>query len=332
MVDGKDAARIVYFCYGDELPTFVRARALWAFYISHFPDVQAYFVRSTRDLPRGEVVSNGSDLLIGLGRASNGLNEAAGYRDTGVWSGAENEDVIFRQVAVYDYFLRKYTKPFLLFNATITSVVDIRGLMTAMECMPTTRCYAGSPARLSAGGANPPPLGGLTFVSGANTLLSSDIVALLRDRYDPDSPHVHLPNDVWQALMLQDVPRTPLPLFSFIKPRQPDTFFAPIAEMTRVLLRHGHYQFRVKTTSHEAGLGLREDIDPWLMLRIMKTILETVVHVQETRALIHQILVSANPADGVALAAYDESGFFAGPRGFPMNDVEAEVVYPELRS
>lgn len=328
--DGDAPETIVYFCYGDELPAFVRARALWAFYISHFPRIKAYFVRSTRDLPRGEVTSNGFDLLVGLGRGGNGLNDEGGYRATGVWSAAENADVIFRQVTVYDYFLRKYPRPFFLFNATITSVVDFRGLLVATRHVPTSRCFAGSPARISEGGANPSLLSGLTFVSGANTLLSRDVLALLRERYDPYSPNVQLPNDVWQALMLQDVLRVPLPLFSFVKPRNPADSNSSVGRLTRMLLHNGHYHFRVKTTSQEAGLGLREDIDPWLMLSIMKTILETEVQTQNALSLIRQILVSANPENGVALSAFNERAFFAGPRSFPMSDVEAEVIYPEL--
>lgn len=320
----------VYIGYGDELPVFIRARALWEFYMSHFPGIRAIFVRTTDKLPRGEVSSNGYDLLVGLGESDAGNANTVGYRQTGVWSARENADVIFRQVAVYDYLLRKYPDPFYLFHATVTSVIDFRGLLAALETMGTTNCFAGSPGRLSVGGGNPQALGGLTYISGANTLFSSDMLVLLRNRYNPRDPYAQLPNDVWQALTLQEIARTPLPLFSFVKPRTRGTLEQSITQMVKHLVALGHYHFRIKTTSQEQGQGLREDVDPWVMLRTMEAILESDAQPDATRRLIAQMRVSVAPANGVALSAFNESTFFAGPRSFPMTDIDAETLYPEL--
>jgi hypothetical protein len=100
--------------------------------------------------------------------------------------------------------------------------------------------------------------------------------------------------------------------------------------MAKHLVGLGHYHFRVKTTSQEQGLALREDIDPWIMLRIMEAILESDAQPDATRSLIAQMRVSVAPANGVALSAFDEGAFFTGPRSFPMTDIEAEALYPEL--
>lgn len=321
---------VVYIGYGDELPVFARARALWEFYMSHFPGIQAIFVRTTDKLPRGEVSNNGYDLLVGLGDSGGGNPGMMGYRHTGIWAAHENADVIFRQVAVYDYLLRKYPDPFYVFHATVTSVVDFRGLLTALDGLGASHCFAGSPGRLSVGAGNPQALGGLTYISGANTLFSRDMLELLRSRYNPRDPYAQLPNDVWQALALQEIPRLPLPLFSFVQPRLRGAFSGAISKLTQRLLGLGHYHFRVKTTSQELGLGLREDIDPWIMLRIMETILESEVQPETTRQLIGQMRISVAPANGVALAAFNENAFFSGPRSFPMTDIEAEAIYPEL--
>lgn len=320
---------IVFLGYGDELPVFGRARALWEFYLSNFPGIQAIFVRTTHKLPRGEICSNGYDLLIGSGDINSTDDSLPGYRNSGIWSARENADVIFRQISVYDYLLRKYRHPFFLYNATITSVVDFRGLLTALQSLPTKGCFAGSPGRLTAGGTNPSHLGGLTFVSGANTLFSSDMLAVLRDRYDPLSPDTQLPNDVWQALMLQDVQRIPLPIFSFVKPGYSKSISNTVTSLTQLLVRNGHYHFRVKTTSQENGVGLREEIDPWIMLRVMEGILEAEPRPGVTDALIRKLLISVAPVDGVALSAFNEDRFFTGPRSFPVTDIEAEIIFSE---
>jgi hypothetical protein len=320
---------IVFFGYGDELPVFVRARALWQFFISHYPNVRAIFVRETDKLGRGEIESNGHDLLVGIGGyLEPGKLERNGYAATGKWSPSENGRAIYRQMAVYDYLLRTHEHPFYLYTSTITSVVDFRGLFALMDSMPKTGCYAGMPGRLT----NPPELDGLTFACGTNSLFSRDMMELLRNRYDPSHTYATLPNDIWQALVLQDIPRTLLPFFSFVKPRADISHDNNISVLTKRLLEQGHFHFRIKTTSAEAGYGAREDTDPWIMLKVMEAILDSHPPVQSNRQLIEKLAVMTNPKNGKTLSAYGEDGFFNGARDFPLNDLEAEIIYPDLAS
>lgn len=320
----RDKKLIVYIGYGDELPVFVRARSLWEFYLSHFPEINAIFVRTTRSLKRGEITSYGADLLVGVGEANGEGINGPGYRETGVWSAVENADVIFRQMAVYDYLLRKYTFPFFLFQTTCTSVVDFRGLISLLDHLPATRCFAGSPARLN----NPSELNGLTFVSGANTVLSRDMVSLLRNRYDENSPYTVLPNDVWQAIVLQDIPRVPLPFISFTKPRLDVAELDAVQHIAQNLIANGHYHFRVKTTSEEDGVGRRENVDPWIMMKIMETILRNDSSPQANLQLNRQFLVSLTVSDQGTVAAYNENPIYSGPRSYPVDDHEAEALFP----
>lgn len=308
---------IVYIGYGYELPVYQRARALWQFYISHFPGIETIFVRETDQLGRGEVVSDGYDLLVGIGSDFRGAGQ--GYATHGVWSPTENSRVIFRQMAVYDYLLRTHTKPFFLYQTTVTSVVDFRALNSIIGQMPTTGCYAGTTGRLTA----PEELSGLTFVSGANSLFSRDVLELMRNRYDPDHPHAALPNDVWQALVLQDIPRLPLPSFNFVAPVIPRATSNEVFALAQKMLHDGHFHFRIKTTSAEAGMGKREDADPWIMLKVMEAVLSTETVPTAALDLRNRFARFIDGGAGVPLTAFSEVSFYGGPRDFPLNDTEA---------
>ena len=314
---------IVYLGYGDELPVFKRARALWEFYLSHFQNIKAFFVRNTDTLPRGEIVSNGYDLLVGVGD-NTVQQEAPGYNQTGIWSARENAGVIYKQNAVYDYLLRKYDKPFHLYFSTVTSVVDFRGLLAVLDQMPKTRCFAGQPGRLE----SPPALSGLSFICGTNTLLSRDMVLQLRNAYDPKHPLASLPNDIWQSSMLLDVLRTPLPFFSFIKPRTTGSNLDDVAHITRHLLADGHFHFRVKTTSAESGLAKREDIDPWIMLKIMETILDSPGAPTMNRNFAAKFLEFTGGGKPDGFPSYPDATFLRGRRDFALTDEEARILYP----
>jgi hypothetical protein len=314
---------IVYLGYGEELPVFTRTRALWEFYLSHFPGIKAFFVRDSDTLALGEVAHNGHDLLVGTRRDDAAQAQQAGYRQTGIWSANENASVIRKQMAVFDYVLRKHgDKPFYLYHATVTSVVDFRGLVAIMEQMPATGCFAGMPGRLN----NPPELAGLNFICGTNSLFSRDMVQLLRNRYDPADPMAALPNDIWQSMTLRDIPRQALPFFSFVKPRAADARLDDVAELTRHLLADGHFHFRVKTTSEEEKLARREDVDPWVMLKIMETILTSPAVPEKNREL--RAALQAFTSDAAAgFPAFADKPIFGGPRNFALTELEAPVLY-----
>lgn len=307
---------VVYIGYGHELPVYRRARALWQFYMSHFPRIKTIFVRETDQLARGEVTSDGYDMLIGLGPDS--PSGAPGLAATGVWSQAENAKLIYRQMAVYDFLLRTQRTPFFLYQTTVTSVIDFRALAGLLDRLPKTGCYAGTTGRLTA----PQALDGLVFISGANSLFSSDLLALMRHRYDPGHIHASLPNDVWQALTLQDVPRLALPSFNFHRARAPREDGAAIGALARRMLADGHFHFRVKTDSEDKGVGTREDVDPWIMLRIMEEVLSREGAPEATAALVEKFARFIDGGAGAPLAAFGKTDFYGGQRDFPLADTE----------
>jgi hypothetical protein len=317
---------VVYLGFGSELPVFLRARELWQFYRAQFPNVDISFVRTCKSIPRGSVKSDGYDLLVGIGSgacAESNDSILPGYRDAGVWSKSENAEQIFRQMAIFEYFLKERSGPFYLYHSTITSVVDFRGLIKALEHMPNHGCLAGMPGRLT----SPPNLAGLNFICGTNSLFSSDVMSKLLDRYDPHNVAAQLPNDIWQALLLPDVPRRCLPFFTFGEPRKLPLDSNEITRMTQQLIAQGHFHFRIKTTSEQEGLGLREAVDPWIMAQIMQGVACSAAESGAVSRLIESLIVSTSPVNGITLNSNDEVNFFSGPRHFPLNDAEAKVLF-----
>lgn len=309
---------VVTIGYGDELPVFRHARALWQFYLCHFPGIEVIFVRWSDKLKRGEVMSDGHDLLVGVGGDFQG---AAGYNTSGVWSQSENARWIYRQMLVQDYLLRTRDAPFFLYQTTITSVVDFRGLCTALDHVAPADCFAGPLGRLT----SPDHVAGLTFVSGASVLMSRDVLLRMRERYDPAHVHATLPNDVWQALLLEDVPRQALPTFNFIRPRAPRADGDFIRMLTQQLLRDGHYHFRVKTVAPEDAAGRREDIDPWIMLRVMEAILDSEHAPAATLDMIGKVRRLADGGAGLPVAPRTASPLHTGPRDFVLTDNEVAM-------
>jgi hypothetical protein len=305
---------VVTIGYGSELPVFLRARVLWDFYLSHFPGIEVIFIRDSFDVPLGRTEWIDGDLVVGIagskwdkGLEGNGVR--AGYAATGVWSSEQNERTIHRQLALYEYLLEKRRDNFHLFATTATSVVDFRGLIKMLECVPTVRCYAGLPGTLQHA-----PYQGVGIVHGANTLVSRDVMELMLQRYSPDHVDVQQPNDHWQGIVLKDVNRVTLPLFSFNEPRRVGASRDDAYELTKQLLADGHYHFRVKTSSAQPGVELREDVDPWLMLRIMQAVLNSAPDESKNVTLQNRFALACDPS----------SKFH---RDFPIDDTETQHFY-----
>lgn len=299
---------IVTIGYGDELPIYKRARALWEFYATFFPNVRIVFFRSSNKLQCGEVIDNGYELLVGTDEIKANPDDNQGYKNTGAWSAKENYNQIHKQISLFKYLLRNNPKPFHLFCVTVTSIVDFRGFFEILNLLPKSNCFAGKPGRIS----SPDELSGLTIISGANSLFSSDVVETLCERYDPQHIYTSFPNDVWQALLLQDIPRTPLPFFSFTKPRSHLGTDSDLSALISKLLAQGHYHFRIKTTGEEFGYGPREDTDIWIMLQVIEKILQTHPSPQARYNLINEFTLNETSGSSKTLNSFISEGQYTG--------------------
>lgn len=307
---------VVCLGHGGEDPTYARAHALWRFYASHFPDISFLFVRDSNELRHGEVRHDGHSLVVGIDA------------NFGVGLHQEHQRMIYRQIAVYEFLLRSRQRPFYVYQSTITSVVDFRGVQAMLELLPDKACYAGMPGRM----ATPADLEGLTFACGTNGIFSSDLLTLMRDRYVAGHPYADLPQDLWQALVLQDIPRIALPFFSFVTQRSAAQIGPPLAEMTRRLIGGGHYHFRVSTGNDPNDPQARANRDPWIMLEVMKGVLSCTPPAGVFERLQQDLTLSLATKNGKTMAAYGEDNFFTGTRRFPLDDTEAELIYPDLKA
>ena len=310
---------VVCIGYGPELPVFLRARSLWEFYKSFFPNIEILFVKESKSLGPGEVFFDGYDLNIGMPKAPITQSSLSGdYASTGVWSGNENWRQIYRQLATQNYLLRSRKGSFYVYNATVTSVVDLRYISALISYLPKEKCFAGMPGSM----ATPKELKGLTFVCGTNTIISSDILELMQSRFDPDHLFSQYPNDVWAALIFPDIDRMALPFFTFKKPRQQGAIRDKIALLTNNLLEQGIFHFRIKTTGQELGLYKREDIDPWIMYTVMETIINSSVN-ENLKGMFSALSESMLPINSFKFSSSISDGsLFSGKRTLPFSDEE----------
>ena len=160
------------------------------------------------------------------------------------------------------------------------------------------------------------------YIWGANCILSSDLLQLLCDRYDPSHPSTLLPNDVWQHYLLPEVKRTAVPFFSFLKGRSSKFENSEIEGLTSKMLNLGYFHFRVKTSESNNPNYNRSDVDWLVMLAIMKTILGE-VESKDSDELLFNMAQAMRPLDSFDLPMKIPDGsFFIGRRNFPLNDTE----------
>ncbi len=325
---------IVVVPYGYEMEVFRRARKNWAKYASIFDSIEILFFRDSRDHALGEVFFEGKDLVVGTKCAFTSATEKIqGYSQSGIWSPQENFSVLFRNITLYHHLLRTRKTPFYLYHATVTSVVDFRGLAAATEVYKCEELLAGMPGRL----ANP-ALKGLTFVCGTNNLVSSDIVKAMTDRYKFGDGHTFFPNDVWQALALTDKPRKVLPFFTVESPQELHSFDEQLfRKKIRCALDLGYFHFRVKTQelrningmpATEKTVYRREDVDPILMDLIMEEICTYDFKPERVAALLGQLSLLTTNTSSLEFPAFAGEQFMRFKVPYPFNDNDISKFLP----
>jgi hypothetical protein len=297
--------------YGDELPVFPRARGIWEFLKKLTPEVQLVFFRDSSDLPYGEIQPSEGDTHFGIGSPTKARIDNAffgldplGYRTSGVWSAHENYRVAFRAVLIWRYLLEMDGSWQFLYSPTITSMVSLRSLMRLLAYFPSEGVYAGYPGTLRHA-----PYEGVGMIHGANTLLSRDIVEKLVDRAISGHTNAAQPSDHWIGLLLPDVSRIALPLFTFEAAKKTRAEIEDCYDIANSMLAMGHFHFRVKTSSQEntADGYRREEVDPSIMFRVAEAILS---HTPSAETLL-------DLARRMFLAAENRA-----PRDFILNDRE----------
>lgn len=309
---------IVTIGYDPDVYIYRSARHFWDFYKSFFPNIHFLFVRETHTLTVSESHHDGRDLVIGTKDFASSHSGSVD-RSQPDSSRMDHGRLIFRQIALYHHLLSSVPSFFLVFHCNITSVVDFRGLLHAIRAVNSGDFFAGMPYKLT----GPDPLTNLTFASGAGTILSRPAIEKLVARYDASSWTTQLPNDVWQAVLLPDVPRTVLPMFSFVREvnRIPD--LEATESKVRQLLQFGHFHFRVKSGSEPPVSNYpRELVDQFLLYRIASAIIGHEFLSEKVDLLLQSLRLFCSGTLEESLPSYDPRPLLQFPRTFPLNDKE----------
>jgi hypothetical protein len=189
-------------------------------------------------------------------------------------------------------------------------MVSLRSVEQLIAYFPTQGVYAGYPGTLQHA-----PYKGVGIVHGANTLLSRDVVEKLVERAIVGHTNAAQPSDHWMGLLLPDVPRIALPLFTFEHAKTTRVEIDKCYDIAVAMLKAGHFHFRVKTSSQTnvADDYRREDVDPSVMFRIAEAILD---HTPSAPTLF-------DLATKMFLAAKNQT-----PRDFMLNDREFYMLSP----
>ena len=248
--------------YGEESQTFIRCRSLWSKYIEKH-EVCFYFNTLAEDLDAGVVREIPGEIQVGVKGLMPQDVVSSSYGENYVWSNFERIRFLFRRIQTFKYLLEKEKDPFWVFGTTVTSAVSIKRLIGLLNHFVCTNFFGGAPIFKDI------PFSERKFiiVSGASTLMSSDLVKLTVDRSENNAWSSL--DDVWNSIILSDIPRFPLMRFDFTD----DNLTYPleinkISSQIKVALDSGYFHFRVKT----GNPSIRQDIDPLIIDKIFELI------------------------------------------------------------
>ncbi len=234
----------------------------WEFLLDRNPWLNVLFVDWNDSLDRGSYFFGEKSLSIGC-KPLVSSDDQSSYYDTGVWSAPENERTVYRTAKTYEIALKRFPSARHLWFSTITSIVSPGWIRVLSGLLPHHGLYAGYPGTLREGLYK-----GIQMIHGATPILSRDVAQKIVERFQDGSPDNQIPNDHWQGIMLQDVPRTPLPLFVFERPRPDPTDLHEVYGITEQMLQLGFHHFRVKTKNNKNKSYDRTGVDPRILIRI----------------------------------------------------------------
>jgi hypothetical protein len=234
---------IVSFSYGFEHEIFHCMKDIWATYRRFVRDAaDLVFIRTSSEYEPEQYSYAHGEYVFGpsLRPLTKQDSTPTGWNLT---------MVVDRQLKFYRKLLETQRSPFWLFAATVTSAIDIRALRLLVDQMECKAClggaieYAGIPPGM---GPDFPAGQYLRFVSGAGTLLSSDLIALTLERASMVDQQMQ--NDLWLALVLRDIPRTPLMRYDITNITAFDsTSRSNLATRIAQARAQGHFYFRVRS-------------------------------------------------------------------------------------
>ena len=165
----------------NDLPIYQICRHIWRSNVQKFQnEVKLFFLRSSKDVPIGEVVINGEYIYTNK-------------------SDSSNVEIINKTLVAIKYLLDDYEFDWIL-RTNLSSFYSIENLLKCLHSLPKTNAYAGYPGIFHNGNKI------ISFCSGSGYLISKDVCRQLlvarKVHHEED-----LPDDVWVGNVLESVPR-----------------------------------------------------------------------------------------------------------------------------
>jgi hypothetical protein len=248
--------------YGEESQTFIRCRSLWSKYIEKH-DVCFYFNTLAEDLDSELVKECPGEIQIGVKGLTPKDGVSSDYGQNYSWSNSERIRFLHRRIKTFKYLLEKENEPFWVLLTTVTSAISIKRLAYFLRHFDCANFFGGAPI------FTPIPFSDnkFTIISGASTLISSDLIKLTLERSENNAWSSL--DDVWNSIVLSEISRVPLMRFDFTDSNITHPLeFDKISSQINGALDGGHFHFRVKT----GNPLIRQDIDPLIIEKIFDSI------------------------------------------------------------
>lgn len=281
---------------------YQECKRVWDLLSDSFPHIKVIFVCSTKD-KRGENILIDNQMYIGC--RSDFVTPSETYYKTGNWSISEQEHHVFRLVETLKFTIKKFPNVKHIWTSTITSILHLDAVYEISQLLPLKHLFAGYPGILREGIYKNAPI-----VHGATIILSRDTAELAVTRYQEFHSNTMIPNDHWLGLILCDIPRIPLPMFTFQDIVFEGYSFDKYYHIAKSLLNIGHYKFRVKTKS-DSNQDMRIKTDPRIMARIADAMVDSCYTCEMAKSALEQTFNSINK----------------GPRNIPFYDHELILSY-----
>ncbi len=195
-----------------------------------------------------EIISDGLDLYVknkfeqGAIRSKQAVDHSDNLGVPSDWTKLGNLETVERNRSATRWVLEAYADTCThIFYTTVTSIHSVNTLKALVDHIPKSNVYAGMPGVFKTFFGYSP----FIFISGSNTLLSSDIAKQILEYKEVDT--LGLPNDVWLGLRLAGMKKICIPRYDMQKKPEEITENYNFSNEIDEAISAGHFHFRVKS-------------------------------------------------------------------------------------
>jgi hypothetical protein len=267
---------------GDENDTLIRCRSSWEYYLRFFPTIEPYFIgwKTKTDL-KGQDYSICGNYGLTFSLPQNLRNMRRDWdkdiNPPGYWGEDEVVAWNYRQLKFFKFCLDNYEGDYWIYLSTLTSIIDLQGLLGFLQNLEPKDIYAGMPTLFS-GPENFGEPARFLYVQGSGILLSSDNLKKMEPRISLVDKRIG--PDTFLGLLLKDIPRLLLPRKDVaVKKSDPGVDTGEMVSLMRTVIECvnlGFFQFRFNSIHPPFDMDrkIRAEIDPVMHALTALTLLD----------------------------------------------------------